>query len=120
MRNLYVFKQFPFKLFLLSGLAILLVGCSGVQTKEIGDDTYQLVNFYSEPPRDFDSFTIESEADELCPLGYLVLTKNAGKAAEFGYNDFSCAAGQNCDYVLEWRIHCEERAKPDFSVFGKT
>ncbi|MGC9386343.1 MAG: hypothetical protein ACP5D0_05320 [Hydrogenovibrio sp.] len=111
----------PRVLRLLPGLAVLVMsGCSSVESKPLAEDTYQIVRFYSEPPHDLDSISIENKASELCPLGYLVLSKNANKAGEFGYNGFSCAANQNCDYVLEWRVRCEDRAMPEFSIFGKT
>ncbi|MBD3612289.1 MAG: hypothetical protein HUJ13_07760 [Hydrogenovibrio crunogenus] len=104
----------------MTGLVVMLAGCSGVQTKEVGKDVYYLTNFYNEPPRSFSSWSMESQADSLCPMGYDVLSKNAGKSGEFGYNDFACAAGQSCDYVLEWRIRCSDKPKQETSIFGKT
>ena len=104
----------------MAGLVVFLSRCSGVQTKEMGENVYYLTNFYNEPPTSFSSWSIESRADEVCPTGYDVLSKNAGKSGEFGYNDFACAAGQACDYVMEWRIRCSDKPKQETSIFGKT
>lgn len=107
-----------------NGLPILLAmlvlsGCSQVQTKQLDDTHYVLSRSYTDTPGDLSSRALASRAEELCPEGYYTESKNASKAAEFGYSDEQCASGKHCDYRLEWRIQCVEKPKEKFSIFGK-
>lgn len=104
-------------LLVLPSIALLLVGCSTVETKELGKEQFSLTHFYAEPPRDLNSRKIAKMADQACPQGFDVLSKNAAKASEFGYDDATCT-GASCDYVLEWRILCVEKTKQEESIFG--
>lgn len=110
----------PGLVILMAVLGAFLTACSSVQTVQKDKETFFITDFYDEPPVTFSSNSIENEAEEVCPLGYNILSKNAGKASEFEYNDFTCAAGASCGYVLEWRIQCEEKPQQETSIFGKT
>lgn len=106
-----------------NGLSILLAmlvlsGCSQVQTKQLDDSHYVISRTYTDTPGDLSSHALASRAEAVCPEGYLVDSKDAAKAAEFGYSDEQCVY-KHCDYRLEWRIHCVEKPKEAFSIFGK-
>lgn len=103
----------------LVSLVFLLSACSQTQVKKVDDTHYVLTHSYTDTPGDLSSHALASRSDELCPSGYHVTSKNAAKSSEFGYSDAQCAASKNCDYVLEWRIHCTEKPKEKFSIFGK-
>lgn len=100
-------------------IAGTMSACSSVQTQKVDDTHFNLTDTYNEPPRDLYSRSIVSKAEDLCPNGYDVLSKNAAKPAEFGYNDDQCSAYKACDYTLEWRIVCVDRPKEPFSLFGR-
>ena len=105
--------------FMLLASIVLLSGCSQTQVKKVDNTNYVLTHPYNDTPGDLSSHALSSKADDLCPGGYYVLSKNAAKAAEFGYSDEQCASGKNCDYMLEWRIQCVDKPKDKFSIFGK-
>lgn len=120
-----IVKKMPFTLVKLAFIGFLisvLSACSSVQTQQLSaekdKEVYTLVDFYSEPPG-FESRSLRSESDELCPKGYSILNRHAGKPAEFGVDHVQCAAPGGCDYALQWRIQCTEKPEAPFSFFGK-
>lgn len=106
-----------------SGLFLIVIfgmlGCSSVETRQLDKKEFVLTDFYDEPPRKLESRSILAKADEVCPEGFDVLSKQASKSAEFGYDDASCLGSKNCRFELEWRIHCVKKNKPEASIFGK-
>lgn len=106
------------RIILLAMVSFQLIGCSSVQTHKVDESHFELLAFYNEPPRDLSSKAIASQADEVCPQGYDVLSKTAEKAGELGVDDNQCAVSKACDYALQWRIVCVERPKEPFSIFG--
>lgn len=98
---------------------MLLGGCSSVETKPLDTNTYALIDYYEEPPRDLSSAELMEKADEVCPQGFDILSKSATKTAEFGKTDVSCVGSKDCRYQLEWRVFCTKKNKPDSSIFGR-
>ncbi|NCN43092.1 MAG: hypothetical protein CO158_00935 [Piscirickettsiaceae bacterium CG_4_9_14_3_um_filter_43_564] len=109
----------------LSGLVVLLSGCSGFNDVKVTHKTtapaevYVLQTEYNAPVN-FSSRAMVDQAKKVCPTGYEMLAQQAIKSAEFAQEDASCAAGQNCHYLLEWHIQCVEKPKEEKSIFGKT
>lgn len=106
-----------------AGLFIsVLTACSSVQTQQLSaeknKEIYTLVDTFLEPPG-FESHSLRSESEELCPKGYDILNRHAGKSAEFGIDHAQCVSPGGCDYALQWRIQCAEKPKAPFSFFGK-
>lgn len=99
-------------------LLFLLGSCSSVETKKVDETHFELVTFYNEPPRALSSSALISEAGEVCPEGYEVLSKTAGKSGDFGVDDAQCTGYKSCDYVLQWRIVCVDKPQEAFSIFG--
>ncbi len=99
--------------------AIVINGCSSVDTKKVDENHYNLVSYYNEPPRTLSSSALREESKQVCPNGYEVLSKSAGKTGTFGIDDAQCAAYKNCDYALQWRIVCVDKPEEAFSIFGR-
>ena len=107
---------------LVSALAILaLTGCaSSAKVQQIGEQRYKLTEYFNEPVMGFDSYSLRSEAQTLCPNGHQYLLRKATKPAELAKDGASCAAGANCEYALEWQIKCTDQPQEKFTIFGKT
>ena len=104
-----------------SAAILALTGCSTTaQVEKMGEQTYKLTAFYNEPVQGFDSWSLRSEAKQLCPTGHHYLLRKAGKASEMATNHASCVTGANCEYALEWRIKCTDQPQEKFTIFGKT
>lgn len=107
---------------LVSAAAILaLTGCaSSAKVEQIGEQSYKLTEFYNEPVMGFDSRSLRSESQALCPTGHHYLLRKATKPAEMAKDGAACAAGANCEYALEWQIKCTDQPQEKFTIFGKT
>lgn len=102
---------------------IFLSGCSSVQVQQISDkeqqEKYVLIDYYAEPVKNFESLSINSKANELCPKGFNILHRNASKEGELGVDHARCVYPGGCEYALEWHIQCADKPRDPFSLFGR-
>jgi len=90
-----------------------------VNVEKVNDERFNLSTEYNEPVRKLDSWAMRIEAREVCPKGYVYLSRNARKTGGFAYSDTQCQGGMSCSYQLEWRIKCQDVPDEPFSLFGK-
>ncbi|WP_319379842.1 hypothetical protein [Thiomicrorhabdus sp.] len=90
-----------------------------VSAEPLAKDEFLLATEKSGPVTGFDSWPMRIKAREVCPDGYIYLSRQAQKQGEFADSLTQCS-DQNCDYKLEWRIRCQEVPEEPFSLFGKT
>lgn len=90
-----------------------------VSVDKIDDEHFNLSVEYHEPVRKLDSWAMRIEAREVCPKGYVYLSRNARKTGGFAYSDTQCQGEMSCSYQLEWRIKCQDVPDEPFSLFGK-
>lgn len=91
-----------------------------VQAQKLEDERFLLSEIYYEPVTTFDSWSMRAKARELCPKGYIYLSRQARKQAEFAYSHEQCSGEKACGYHLEWQIKCEKVPYEPFTLFGKT
>lgn len=91
-----------------------------VEVKKLADDQFALAQTFEEPVKSLDSWALRIEAREVCPDGYVYLSRNARKAGGFAYSEAQCSGEMDCTYQLEWQIRCEDVPEEPFSLFGKT
>lgn len=91
-----------------------------VKVEKVDDERFNLSVTFHEPVKTLDSWALRIEAREVCPKGYIYLSRNARKTGGFAYSEAQCEAEMSCGYALEWRIKCEDVPNEPFSLFGKT
>lgn len=97
-----------------------IAGCAQVKTTPLGGDDYRLTRFNSGVLTSYENYSLQRQAEKLCPKGYSFLNRQAISSVEFAQHHAECAQGRNCGYELEWRIRCGEVPREPFSLFGKT
>ncbi|MBF6058452.1 MULTISPECIES: hypothetical protein [Thiomicrorhabdus] len=90
-----------------------------VSSKPLTEDEFLLATDVRGPVTGFDSWPMRIKAREVCPDGYIYLSRQAQKQSEFANSLTQCSDG-DCSYKLEWRIRCEDVPEEPFSLFGKT
>ena len=93
---------------------------SDVVVEQKTDDQFVLTEYFYEPVRKLDSWSMRIEAREACPQGYIYLNRFAQKDSLFAESDAQCENEMSCKYKLEWLIKCQDVPKEPFSLFGKT
>jgi len=93
---------------------------SDVKVWKVSEARYDLSLEFYEPVKSLDSWAMRIEAREVCPDGYIYLSRNARKSSGFAYSEAQCEGEMSCAYQLEWRIKCEDVPDEPFSLFGKT
>lgn len=94
-------------------------GCSQpVEVKKVDDKIYSLKSHVPGDAGSFRNSSLSDKADELCPKGFDVISKNIYQTEEIATTNLDCAGG-NCAYLMEWRLLCSHKPREPFSIFGK-
>lgn len=91
-----------------------------VEVKQLKQDQFFLAQSFHEPVNSLDSWALRIESREVCPQGYIYLSRNARKMGNFAYSAEQCYGEMNCSYKLEWQIQCADVPEEPFSLFGKS
>lgn len=89
-----------------------------VHSKPLAENEYLIWQSSHESFKSFDSSHFRTVAKQLCPIGYVPLSRQARKDGELAASDALCDG--ECGYTLEWHIRCQDVPEEPFSLFGKT
>lgn len=102
-------------------LSFLMASCGqhhAVDVKKIDAKVYALTAITYGDATHFRNDKMLDQADQLCPKGFDVISKNIYQTSEISKNSLGCS-GQNCVYQMEWRLVCSNKPREPFSIFGK-
>ncbi|MBN2647514.1 MAG: hypothetical protein JXR44_06995 [Thiotrichales bacterium] len=89
-----------------------------VYNQALAANEYRIWQDANESFKSFDSIHFRSVAKELCPIGYIPLSRQALKMGELSSSDTQCNGA--CQHRLEWHIRCQDIPEEPFTLFGKT
>lgn len=101
-------------------LLLLITGCANVEVTKLAEDEFLIEQIRFDPPISYESRALTKKADQLCPIGFSYLLRQAHSEHEFATDHQQCAVGQDCQFTLQWRIRCGNIPREPFSLFGKS